>query len=80
MSTSVFFHHAEIGSTSCNLDDYDRTVIHADITNRDGGSVHLFFDCVDDVERMAEELKWLAEGLRAKEPKDVCAETGEVLV
>jgi len=75
----LFFHHTEIGSTTYYEADAGMH-INAEIINRKGGSIHLFFDCVDDVERMAEELRFMAEGLRAAEPKDFCAETGEILV
>jgi hypothetical protein len=78
-STQVFFHHTEIGSTDFHEADYGQH-INAELVNRNGGSIQLFFDCVDDVERLAEELRFMAEGIRAQEPKDVCAETGEVLV
>lgn len=74
----VFFHHTEIGSTTFYPID-DGTHINAELINRNGGSVALFFDCVDDVERLAEELRFMAESIREQEPKDFCAETGEVL-
>ena len=77
--SQVFFHHTEIGNTTF-YEAEGRQHINAELVNRYGGSIHLFFDCVDDVERLAEELRFMAEGLRALEPKDVCAETGEVLL
>ena len=78
-SAQFFFHHTEIGSTTFYPVD-DGMHINAELINRTGASIALFFDCVDDVERLAEELRFMAEGIRAQEPKDVCAETGEVLV
>lgn len=71
----INLHGTEIVNTFSEGD-----VIEAEVKDREGNSVNLFFDCVDDVERLAEELKWLAEGIRDREQKDVCAETGEILV
>jgi hypothetical protein len=77
-ATQVYFHHTEIGSTTFYPVD-DGMHICAEVVNKQGGVIAMFFDCVDDVERLAEELRFMAEGIRAQEPKDVCAETGEVL-
>jgi hypothetical protein len=70
----INLHGTEIVNTSSEGD-----VIEAEVMDRDRNSVHMLFDCVDDVERLAEELRFMAESIRESEPKDVCAETGEVL-
>lgn len=70
----VNVHGTEIVNTDHGLD-----FIEAEVKDREGNSVNLFFDCVDDVERLAEELAILARGIREQEPKDFCAETGETL-
>lgn len=79
-SAQLFFHHAEIASTDFYRGGDGELTINAEVKNRKDGSVVMFFDCVDDVERLAEELRFMAESIREQEPKDFCAETGEVLV
>lgn len=71
----VILHGTEIVCT-----DYDNAHINAELKDRDGNTISLFFDSVDDVERLAEELRFMAENIREREPKDFCVETGEVLV
>ena len=71
----INLHGTQAASTA-----HEGEMIGAEVQDREGNSVNLFFDCVDDVERLAEELAILARGIREQEPKDFCAETGEVLV
>jgi len=70
----VISHGTEIGSTH-----HDDDHIWVEIKDRDGNVIQAFFDSVDDVERLAEELRFMAKNIREREPKDFCAETGEAL-
>ncbi len=60
----VTIHGTEIVCT-----EYDNAHINAEIKDRDGNTVNLFFDSVDDLELLASELKIMSDSIHEESLK-----------
>lgn len=68
---NINFHGTEIVCT-----DHDSSVINAEVKDRDGNSINLFFDSVDDLDLLADELKLLVNTIHEEESdeRDYCGD------